>query len=485
VVCQLTIASAVGQGQPGQQLTSVAVAGTAVDCSTVSVTIVCPGGQGVTHGNVPVDGAGDWETVFSEQEIKLARCLRCEDPQYSITVRAHCAQTGQECSDYREFATIACTPTPCPKVKSIEATVPPCDQVRAAGAYEVSFTAEISGSGVTTCSWNFGEGSPQSIACPPAGPATATYAYECAGTYYVTLMVLSECEPGYLDSKTIQLLLPPCGCPTIADVHATQDPGNKCKYTFTAVVGPPFDGCIDDYLWSFGDGETASGGPTVEHTYDPGNLPDPPTVPVTVTLIGGIGQEDGGPCSFTKHVTIEGCRKPDGNGNGNGPPPPPDCPWWDPRCWNLCGWLLAAALALIFAAGALFVVAGCTGNPTTWVVAVVTAFVGLAALVFWARMCSRMRGFCATVCDLIQLFTAVLALQPLVLLLLALLQAAGVPVEGCMIGVVANFAYYGTILAYLWYIHAWRDCPKCEIVPPVVSAALRRRARSRDAAQRH
>jgi PKD domain-containing protein len=461
--CSVVIQDVLGQGQPGVPLMSLKVSGVATECQSVSVSIVCTA-QAVTHANVPVSG-GKWETVFNEQELKIAGCRECGSPSYPITVRVHCADPGSSCGDSKVFSQIPCQ-TACPTIQSIQADIPSCDEVVAAGGWTVAFSAPINGTGVTYCLWTFGDGSnPVAGSLPVGGVATAQHQYQCAGTYPVTLTILSACQPNYLDSETLQLELPPCGCPTVSDFKAEQDVANRCLWRFKLTIGAPFVGCIEQYLWNFGDGQQgATSVPEAEHVYAADGH-----YTVTVTLLGGIGAIGGGPCYASKPISISNCGHHGDNG-GNGHP----CPWWKPRCWkSLCGALLAAAMASLVAAGLLFIIAGCVVltpailagpmaaalqllvSSALFLTALGFLAAGLALLTTWFIVCAHMPGyhFCAVLHQVKTAIAWIILSQTV--LALGLFLIAG---WGCLIGLGFTWTAYGTVLAYLQLIGNWAGC---------------------------
>jgi hypothetical protein len=419
---------------------SVKVFGIATGCSKVNVSIICTGSHAVTHSDVPVS-SGAWDTTFTEQEIKLAGCLKCGDPNYPITVRANCADPGSSCSDFKMFPSIPCAPA-CPTIDHIEADIPTCDAVHASGdTWHVAFRAYINGTGVTSCIWTFGDGSnPVVGSLPQGGIATANYSYQCAGEYFVTLIIQSDCQPGYINSEVYTLEIPTCGCPTVSSFTAHPDASNPCTWCFEAKVGGPFYRCIDKYLWDFGDGHTEySETPNICHTYSSGG-----TRTVTLTIIGSVGQVGGGPCSSPLTINVTNC----GNGGGHGGGDP--CPWWDPRCWSLCGWLLALALATMASAAGLFIAWGCSSYPPLLVAAIAAAALGLALLALWGALCAKTH--CHTLCAVITFVEYMILLQGVIAIILAIFSPP------CSIGAFISSAYYGTALVVLLHINETTHC---------------------------
>jgi len=104
--------------------------------------------------------------------------------------------------------------------------------------------------------WKFGDGG-------LADTLNPTHTYKSAGNFGVTLAIIGEkgtieeSKPDYITVK-----LPP-GVPTAtfrSDITSGPAP---LTVTFTAVPS----GTVEQWLWDFGDGNTASTGPEVSHTY--------------------------------------------------------------------------------------------------------------------------------------------------------------------------------------------------------------------------
>jgi len=174
---------------------------------------------------------------------------------------------------------------------------------------------------------------------------------------------------------------------------------------------------------------------------------------VTLTLLGGIGQQDGSPCSTTTQVTVSNCSKGDGD-NGDGDE---DCPWWNPKCWNWCAILLAFALFTIASAAVVIIAGACSGNPVLLAAGIAAAVWGLILLSLWFWLCSKVQSnFCDVLDTLIQVFAYIVAVQSIVVAILAALGLLG---GGCGVGVLITWGYYGTVLSYLFLIKGWANCP--------------------------
>ncbi|MGH2417181.1 MAG: hypothetical protein ACRDFY_02510 [Candidatus Limnocylindria bacterium] len=460
MACELIIQSAVGQGQPGSPLASLKVSGNAAGCTSVSITVLCVGQNPVQHAGVPVVG-GQWETTFTAQELKVAGCLECGSSSYPLTVRARCDDGLGECSDFREWPTgIPCEAAPadcCPTV-SFVVTEGDCDaDGRRAVTIQVTTTPATGPDCAPTvfAQLDFGDGAlGAAFTVPPDGVWQETHAYQ-PGSYTAALHVIVPAGCPDVTVKVGPLEACPPGCPDADDI--TVGVSDYCDAQGRRIVSltvllpgvGPTTGTVD---WT--DGTVTGPAPlqggtpwTVTHPYTP-----PGAYKAIVTIEG---------CPpITKPIgPLEPCGRGDGDG-GDGRP----CPWWNPFCkgWSLCAGLLAGALTAMLLAAVLALVGACTGNVVVIVIAAIAAIVALAALSAWFGLCSSIDpDFCATLDQLIQLFTWIVAGQAIVILLLALLALMlGFPLPlGCSVGAAAVWGYYGTVLAYLLLIKDWTNCP--------------------------
>ncbi len=438
--CSISIQNIIGQGPP---LTSLTVSGTATGCPSVKVLIFCPHGE-VASLTVPVT-SGQWQAVFSPAQLKYANCVNCNDPNYPITVHADgIAADGTSCTDTRSLLQIPCQAC-CPSVQ-IQVTPGECDQ----GRRLVTFTATVvpaTGAGCPNevfAQLDFGDGHlGNGFAVPPNSPWTEPHFYT-PGTYTASLRVISP--TGCSDVPVVVGPLQSCPCPTVVigppSVAGCAGSGQSATVTITVTVSPAVQGCVLHYV--FDDQSTAqtiipSSGPSFSDTQShPYSTPGTHSVSVTLT------------CGSCVVLATQGFDVPKCGGAGNGD----GCPWWNPFCkgWSLCAALLAAAIIAFFSAAVLMWFAGCAnGNPgaaALWVAAWTTAAVGLALLALWAWLCSKLPGFCQTLDSVIQLFVYIVTIQPWVLLILALLGVPG----PCLLGALAQWGYYGSILGYLYLI---------------------------------
>jgi hypothetical protein len=354
----------------------------------------------------------------------------------------------------------------CPKITSIDASIPSCQQVMSEGGWNVTITPHITPSGsVTTYIWTFGDGesysqSPLDGIVPPI-----QHKYKCAGHYYITLTILSNCQPNYVQTFITELEIPVCGCPTISDITASADPSNPCKITFIAKVGDPFYQCIEKYVWHFGDGhEEQSDVATIEHTYDPCDLHPRNKAHVVLTLEGGIGNPDGETCHYDKDVDIPGCNCDEGGGGGGRRP----CPWWNPRCWsNICNFLPFLALAFAVAGTALIIAGLCVNNPYLVIAGAALMVLAFGIFYLWYTICKRLhKDFCQTINELITiLYVIVVGIQPPLVAIIVAIEAIVAATSGgeffwpCAAGAVITWIYYALLMTYLVKLRNWAGCP--------------------------
>jgi hypothetical protein len=461
MACQIAIQQVVGQPLNGTFLDSITVTGTATGCSEVKVTINCRGNP-ISHQVSVLAGA--WQAIFTGDDLKSTNCIECGNFSYPITVQASCADPGSLCTPVTlPLKEIPCA-SACPTISQIVADVPPCSSD--AGGWNVTFDAYINGSGVTTCLWNFGDGTNPTVGTlPQGGVATIQHLYACAGSYSVSLTILSNCEPNYASNDTLLLELPTCGCPHISAISSNAAAGNPCAWNFMAKVGEPYLDCIQNYLWNFGDGnQQVTSTADATHTYGQSG-----SYAVTLTLQGPIGPVGGGVCYAKAQIQVSNCGSAGANGGGNG------CPWWNPFCkgWSLCAALFAAAVVALTWAGFLGLLAGCilplavAGGPlvpaitaavtsTLGAAAIATLGVGLTLLALWYLVCSKFPGyhFCSELTLLKNIISGIMLSQTAVGIALGI---AGDP--GCYIGAILTFGAFGTVLASLQLLGSWAGCP--------------------------
>ena len=263
----------------------------------------------------------------------------------------------------------------CPTIESLSIDIPSCQDVDVdAGLWPVGVDAVINNKANANgiYQWNFGDGSAPVVipADAPDAPQT-THNYECpnTGDYHITLTVFGcAVEEFYTTSKTETINLPACGCPSIDDIaHEI----GQCSASFNASITTVCSDAITEFIWNFGDGNTATslpadpGDPTqIEHTYDANG-----TYTVTLTL-GGVGSG----CSSSKDIEIANCRGNNGDDGGG----------FDLLCF-LLGLVWAALLAAYLIGIATGTLTGATLSAATAVIAAYSAFyIALCGICLWA-----------------------------------------------------------------------------------------------------
>ena len=150
--------------------------------------------------------------------------------------------------------------------------------------HPVSFSATSNYAGATY-SWSFGDGN-------AAGGAAPIHSYAAPGTYTVSVTPTFDHATGPPATQVVTVADAP---PTAAfdPSVATAKTGQAISFNAAASIDP--DGSPVTLSWNFGDGQTATGGPTISHSYATAG---PKTVTLTVTDSVGLG------ASTTRAVTI-------------------------------------------------------------------------------------------------------------------------------------------------------------------------------------
>lgn len=466
--CQLIILDAIGQGQPGTTLMSLKVTGSASGCSSLGVTILCTGQHPVQHNAVPIVG-GQWETTFTEQELKLAGCRECGSSSYPLEVRARCDDGVGECSNFKSWPAIPCLDIAdcCPTV-SIEVTEGACD---AQGRRNVTFrvtTTPATGAGcpdTVFAQLDFGDGMlGAGFIVPPDSVWVETHSY-LPGSYTAKVHIIAPLGCPDIPVKVGPLAECPPGCPDPDDITVTVDdcdPEGR-RIVLISVYLPGSGSTTVSVDWHDGTPPDANlpiqgGAPwTAWHHYLP---PGPYKVTVSVT----------GCPPITKPVgPLEACPQPPppdgGNGDGHHP-----CPWWNPFCkgWNLCAAILALALAFILGAAIALIVVGCSGNYLAAFITMLVSFLIAAGLLYlWYRLCAKLDvDFCDTLDQLIHVLFIWIIVQPFLIgvvaaiaWLISVVFETPLPIAPCGIGAIFSWAYFATILTYLLQIRHMAHCP--------------------------
>jgi PKD repeat protein len=104
-----------------------------------------------------------------------------------------------------------------------------------------------------TFTWDFGDGNTGS------GPV-ANHTYAGPGTFVVTLEAVNSCGEAYVTTQVVKVCQPPIVDFTFKIISTG---GNGMLVEFDASASQGASG----YLWNFGDGNTSTTGPVVQHLY--------------------------------------------------------------------------------------------------------------------------------------------------------------------------------------------------------------------------
>jgi PKD repeat protein len=159
---------------------------------------------------------------------------------------------------------------------------------------EVTFDAAASTSSnglIIDYAWNLGDGE-------TAGGVTVTHTYAEKGVYAITLEVRDSAGRTGERTRDIEALNRPPMARFSTNVATT---GVHQPVWFDASESSDPDGEIAQYLWSFGDGETAEG-VIIEHEFPARGTGWRPEI--TLTVIDDEGAED----SVTRQILVVGCE---------------------------------------------------------------------------------------------------------------------------------------------------------------------------------
>jgi PKD repeat protein len=148
-------------------------------------------------------------------------------------------------------------------------------------------TSTATNATILSYQWTFGDGG-------TATGITAQHSFDTSGTYVVTLRVTDSIGRSNTSSQTVTVTAVTINAPVIAPPSpAAPKVGQPVFFTTTTTTasnGRP----IRSYLWSFGDGTTATG-QSVSHTY---------TAAGTYTVLLTIEDDQGHTASSTTTVTV-------------------------------------------------------------------------------------------------------------------------------------------------------------------------------------
>ena len=129
-------------------------------------------------------------------------------------------------------------------------------------SFDGSTSKAASGASITSYAWSFGDGS-------EATGATAAHSYAAAGTYTASLTVTdtqgltnSASTPIVVTAPVVVENQPPTAAATATPTSGTA----PLTVSFDGSQSADSEGSIASYLWTFGDGSTATG-KTASHTY--------------------------------------------------------------------------------------------------------------------------------------------------------------------------------------------------------------------------
>lgn len=260
MACSVTISNIVGLGTPVP--TAIKVNGGAVECSSVKVSVTCPGPTAVTKTvTVPVDANGTWTA-----EVDHVPGCTCG---HKVHVHAACVQNPLCQTTF--FGDLICEqPENCPIV-DVEVVFGECNPD---GTRNVTLVTTVTPQpGPVVSQWDFGDGV-LGMAQTTLGPApetfSVTHAYLPSGPYTAALNVIlpQGCPPA---SVLIGALLKcPVSCPEVvkltADVSGCAGSGANATVSFSGVLSPPQPNCT--FKWDFGDGsQVVTPGPATTHSY--------------------------------------------------------------------------------------------------------------------------------------------------------------------------------------------------------------------------
>lgn len=406
---------------------------------TVSAAIDAPSGTSVS---IVWDFWGDGSGFSLPQQPDVAG---------RVTMPARQYPPGQHTLKVKFLQPQGCPPAsltinvpecPCPTIEDI--TVDPGDCNEDEGTREVTLIPSTQGDGIQSLTWNFGDGEEEGPLDPNDNPTgTVTHAYAAPGhgtsTYTVTLVLVGT-NPNCVDTMQRSVEVTGCEgeCPRFEETPTVErgecvDDGTRRRMhvTIPAVVGSG----ATEFRVNWGDGSPTEiediSESEISHEYGPDD-----DYTIELTLLGP------GDCSdtVTADISVPSCENEPISVVTDDP-----CHWWNPRCWDLCGGLLAFAIAALTAASGIVIIGFCTGNAPLAIGSLGPFAVGFAAMMLWLRLCSSSSdAFCRTLNSVINTVRWIAAAHALLLLLLGIL--GGLP---CAVGVIASFGYWGSVYLIL------------------------------------
>lgn len=168
----------------------------------------------------------------------------------------------------------------CEATATITPSFTPPASVRPAMSASFDPTASTSTDGYTSTTWNWGDGSPNTVLS--GAPAVTSHTYASAGTYTVTLTLVDAGGRTAHVSHTIMV-----GSPVTAAFSpsgTTTHVAGPVAFNAGGSTDPNSGQSIRTYSWSFGDGSPEGTGATPSHPYA-----SPGTYTVTLTVTGSEG----------------------------------------------------------------------------------------------------------------------------------------------------------------------------------------------------
>ncbi|MGH2674835.1 MAG: PKD domain-containing protein [Actinomycetota bacterium] len=305
----------------------------------------------------------------------------------------------------------------------------------------------------------------QSITKSGAGANTHSYASFTPGDYKVSVIILTPGCDDPVASDFDEFTVLDCDCPTITGTIQATQTANPCVWNFNVLVNNPQNLAVE-YDWVFGDGTTqTTTGPSTTHTY---TTSGPMTVSVTVRATQRTDCRDtetiqinvdcpgtttsttsttSGPTTTTTTTTVppDTTTSSTTTGTTTSTTTTPTTTPGGPGMGCACIILLILALAFIALAAAAILAWACTGfsNAVLLGIAIGAAILGLIFLILWILVCA------AAACDvlflLIDIFTILVAVMPIVALIFAIL---GLP--NCGLGALINAGYFALVLSVLY-----------------------------------
>jgi hypothetical protein len=463
-ITQVLIVSATSAG-----VTGVRVFGESSNCETLEVSTTCtksPVQVPVTNPPDPITGMRSW-SVDVPIDIASPDC----DCGKRIKAEVRCV-LGTACSDTYDFL-LDCGNCPTASSASFQdlgCINPPNRRIglsvtittpASSGAYVQWILTPTAGAPVNGPAFFAPPGGAQGPAQQvPLGPQTIDLA---PGTYQANVVFLAPHQncPGLASPLTINVS--PCSTTTTTTTSTTPPPCNLAIQGISFVEGPcdaqgnrqltaqaVVQGNPGGYYWSWDNAQPSvpTPGPTSPAITVPGGSQHQVTLTVSsgascvATLTTPVTVSDCPNTTTTTSTTTTSTTSTTTTSTSTTQPPTTSPPQ---GMGCLCIFLLVGALAFI-AAGAIALFAwACSGmiNLALLGGGIAAVVVGLILLVAWILICARTA--CPTLFTLIDLFTALVVIMPILAAILALLN-----LPNCGVGALVDWGVFGIVLALLY-----------------------------------